>query len=100
MTFRSAPEFSSVVTFVQFLCDEDRSSFTSDELGYLNYRLQTPVSVIRAELESYGLTLAHRPPERRVPGFTTSSSDRWFGPGSCPTFGGAVYDQVIVPNIG
>jgi len=94
ITFRSAPEFRSVEAFAEFCFDDDRSAFTHEDLAALNYRLRTPVAAIRAALEAYGLTLAVRDPARRVRGFTTSSHDRWFGPGSCPTHGGSGFSNL------
>jgi len=93
ITFRSAPEFASVEAFVQLCCDDDRATFTHEDLVALNYRLRTPVSAIRDSLEAYGLTLEGRAVGRRVRGFTTSSNDRWFGPGSCPTHGGSGFSN-------
>lgn len=95
ITFRSAPEFKSIEVFAEFLLADDRTEFTHEELLALNYRTRTIVAAIRSELESIGFTLAHRPSERRVRGFTTSSNDRWFGPGSCPTHGGCGVRQGV-----
>jgi hypothetical protein len=99
-TFRSAPEFATVEAFVQFLLDEDRAEFTHEELTALNYRTRTPVAAVRTELEGYGLVLARRDVERRTRGFTTSSNDRWFGPGSMATHGGAAYDRIMTDKYG
>jgi hypothetical protein len=35
-----------------------------------------------------------RAKERRIRGFTTSSHDRWFGPGASPTHGGSGWEQI------
>lgn len=92
-TFRSWPEYKSVEAFVEFVIDDERSEFDWEDLQYLNYRTRQTVQAIRAELESYGLKMQVREPERQVRGFTTSSNDRWFGPGSCPTHGGSGFDN-------
>jgi hypothetical protein len=52
-------------------------------------------------VRSWGLTLAERVPPKRVRGFTTSSHDRWFGPGSEPTHaGGALFERAMVSKYG
>lgn len=86
------PEYGSVNTFAEFLMDDDRDEFTHEDLGALNQRLRLPVNVIRKELEDIGFKLAVRAPEKKVRGFTTSSNDRWYGPGSLKTHGGAGID--------
>lgn len=93
ISFRSAPEFKSVEVFAQYLLDEDRATYTHEELMALNYRTRTTLAQIRADLDGYGFALAHRASERRVRGFTTSSNDRWFGPGSCATHGGSGFSN-------
>jgi hypothetical protein len=89
-----APEFDSVEAFVEFCMDDERDTFTHEDLGELAYRLQKSRSKVRAELEGYGLKLAEREKERRVRGFTTSSHDRWYGPGASPTHGGTGWEQI------
>ncbi len=86
------PEYSSIETFVQFLLDDERDSYNHEELTALNFRTRMPVNAIRKELEGYGLTLANRPNEKKVRGFSSNSNDRWFGPGSMATHGGAGID--------
>lgn len=70
-TFKSFPEYKSIETFVQLCMDDNRAEYTHDDLLALNYRLKTPIRVIRAELESYGLTLTVRPIPRKTRGFMT-----------------------------
>ena len=60
------PEFASLEAFVAFLRDEERGS----------------------ALQGMGFALVKRGIPRKVRGFTSSSNDRWFGPGSEPTHGG------------
>jgi hypothetical protein len=92
ITFRSAPEYRSIQDFVKYIIEDDRTEYTHEDLQALNYRLRRRVRDIRQELDSWGLTLATREPDRRVRGFTTSSHDRWFGPGSLKTHGGSGFD--------
>ncbi len=57
-----SPEFASVVAFVQFCSDDDRSSFSHEDLQQLNYQTGLRIGDLRAELVSYGLVLAARVP--------------------------------------
>jgi hypothetical protein len=70
-TFKSFPEYKSIETFVQFCMDDERSEYAHDDLTALNYRTNLPIHTIRAELESYGLTLKNRPVPRKTRGFMT-----------------------------
>ncbi len=77
------PEFASVDAFIKYLVDDERGTYTVEELGKLNHRLRITQAEIRDQLESKGFSLERRAvpkPEHR--GFTTSSNDRWWGPGS------------------
>ena len=92
MTFKSFPEFKSVEAFVQFCMDDERTEFTHDDLVALNYRTRTTVCAIRAELETYGLTLKTRAVPRKTRGFKTHDyADRFKDFVS----GGSGGDQVI-----
>ena len=89
------PEYGSVEEFAEFAIDDERTEFDIYDLRCLNYRHQIRVQVIREALEAWGLT--YKPcelRERRVRGFTTSSHDRWYGPGSSPTHGGSGHEQI------
>lgn len=90
----NAPEYESVESFVEFCMEDDRDTFSHEDLGELAFRLRRSRSKLRAELESYGLKLAERAKERHVRGFTTSSHDRWYGPGASPTHGGTGWEQI------
>jgi hypothetical protein len=100
VSYKSAPEFANVTAFVQYLMDEERTTFTHAEVEALNYRTKTLVQKISAELRSYGFELVQRPVEKHIRGFTTSSNDRWFGPGSCKTYGSATYDSMMIEKYG
>lgn len=91
----SEPEYASVEAFVQYCMDDERDSFTHVELRALALNARRSGSKIREELESFGMVLAHREPSRRTRGFTTSSLDRWYGPGACKTHGGSGYEQIL-----
>ena len=88
------PEHESVEAFVEFCMDDEQDTFTHVDLADLAYATQTSRSVVRKELESYGLTLAVRAPEKRTRGFTTSSHDRWYGPGSSKMHGWSGWEQI------
>ena len=94
------PEFVSIEAFVESVLADERAEFSHEDLLQLWRSLQRPIPEIRKELEGYGLQLTTRPAEKRVRGFTSSSHDRWFGPGSCPTSGGAAYGQMMVSKYG
>lgn len=81
-SLQTAAEYASADAFAAYAFDDERETFTADDLAALNYRTRAPVRALRAALEAYGLRLAPRAPARRVRGFTTSSHDRWYGPGS------------------
>lgn len=86
-----APEYESIESFLEFLVDDERNTFTHEDLGELAYGLQMSRSKVRAELESYGLTLAVRPVEKPVRGFTSNSHNRWHGN---PCGGGSGHEQI------
>ena len=94
------PEYSSIESFAQYLIDEDKSTFTHEDLTYLNFFLNITTKQIKKELESYGFKLAERKVVKYIRGFTSSSNDRWFGPGSSPTHGGAAYDKMMIKKYG
>jgi hypothetical protein len=94
ITYKSAPEYKSVESLVQYLMDDDKTEFSHDDLSALNYRLTTPVGEIKKELESYGLKLLNRPTEKKPRGFNSPDNDRWFGPGSEKTHGGSGFSNV------
>lgn len=89
------PEYESVEVFAEFLMEDERTTFDHNDLAELGAVTHRPRRNIRKELESYGFKLARRDVERRVRTISTSSQDRWFGPGSCPTHAGSGWSQII-----
>ena len=87
------PEYASVNNFVEYMFDDEREEYTYEDLAALNFRTRTPVSMLRKELDSYGLRLANRPFEKEVRGVNSNSNDRWHGKGSEPMHGGAGIDS-------
>jgi hypothetical protein len=88
------PEYASIEDFVEYLLDEDRTSYTHVELVALARSLQLSPSKVRVALDDWGLHLCPRHREQTVRGFTTSSHDRWYGPGSSSSHGGSGWEQI------
>ena len=87
-------EYSSVEAFVQFCIDDEKGWFNHEDLLALNFQLHRTVADIKKELLGYGLRMEVRVAPHKVRGFSTSSNDRWFGPGSCKTHGGSGAAQI------
>lgn len=86
----SLPEHVSIPAFIQYLRDDERTTFTAEDLSSLNESLHLTFAKIRAALEAEGFSLVPRKKTpMRVRGFSTSSNDRWYGPGSDKTHGGS-----------
>lgn len=90
----NAPEFESAEAFAEYLFDEDCDEFTAGELVRLSATCRRTTRFLRAELESYGLRLAHREPARRARGVMSNDNDRWYGPGAERMHGGSGYEQI------
>jgi hypothetical protein len=88
-------EFSSIEEFVESKIDNEESEFNFGEMNCLAHRLSKSTTAIRLELSEWGLTLEHREFEHTHRGFTTSSHDRWYGPGACKTHGGGGGSAII-----
>ncbi len=87
-----APELQSIEAFGEFLLADDRTSFTFEEACTVAEALglSLPTPVIRG-LKDYGFTMAERPVEKRVRGFTSNSHDRW---SAYPSHGGSGWQQI------
>jgi hypothetical protein len=88
------PEHASVEDFVEYAMDDESSTFTHVDLGHIAARTRQSRCVVRKRLEGYGLSLELRDNEKRVRGFSTSSHDRWYGPGSSKSHGGSGHEQI------
>jgi hypothetical protein len=86
-----APEYESIETFVQYVMDDERTTFDHNDLGELACGLQRSRCKVRADLEGFGLTLAPRAFEKRVRGFTANNHNRWDGN---PCGGGSGWEQI------
>lgn len=87
------PEYASVEAFVQHCMDDDRTTFRPGDAQKVALRTRATVRAVLDELASFGLQVEVES-NRRVRGFTTSSNDRYFGPGSEPMHGGSGWVQV------
>lgn len=92
MELARTPEYATPDTLAEYLMDDDRMEYTHIDLRALGLRTRQPLAALRSQLESYGLKLATREPPKRTRGFTTSSNDRWYGPGSIKSHGGSGID--------
>jgi len=87
-------DYASVETFVEAWMEDDEASFDWRHLALLAWNLRRSRSVIREELEAYGLKFQGRPNVRRIRTLSSNPHDRWYGPGSSPTHGGSGWEQV------
>jgi hypothetical protein len=85
---------STVEELAEDIIDDGRESFTFTEADGLAELLKVTTAKVIRELRSYGLAYEGRPAEKRVRGFTSSSHDRYFGPGSSPMHGGSGWEQI------
>lgn len=71
------PEFQSVEAFAEALCDEDRETYTCQELQCVWFNTNAPISSLKSELAGYGLTLERRRAPREGRGFHANDNNRW-----------------------
>ena len=83
-----------IETFAAELLDDDRLSFGFAEADALARELRVTTAKVIRDLQDYGFAYEGRRAAPRVRGFTSSSNDRWFGPGSSPTHGGGGGEQI------
>lgn len=87
----TAPELCSVEAFVEHLIDDERATFTRDELVALSAATTTSIRTLLPALQSYGLALERTDPPRRVRGFKANCHNRW---DACPSGGGSGWQQI------
>lgn len=95
MTPQDEPEYASVEALAEFLMDDNRDSFSVEDVIKLAECTQGSNLKIIHELKAYGLKMVARQPVRVVRGFKSNSHDRWSGPGSSPSHGGSGWEQII-----
>ena len=71
------PEFESVEAFAEFLVDEDRDTFTFEELDKLQTQMKR--HGLLKQLLAYGFKYEGRPKERQVRGFTSNNHNLYQG---------------------
>jgi hypothetical protein len=86
----NTPELQSVVAFLEFLREDDRTTFTHDELRELARNEQRSTHKLREQLAVEGYELARRPHEAHTRGFTANDHNRWQ---SFPSHGGSGIDS-------
>lgn len=87
----ATPETSSVLAFVEYLVDDDRTSFTATGLGDLAYSLKRSRHGLRLELETWGLSLETKPMKPEPRGFQAWDHNRYEGN---PMGGGSGWEQI------
>ena len=87
------PEYASIAAFVEWCQSDEQTTYTHEELQFLCFRLRQTTTMVRTQLLAQGLTLTVREVPKKTRGFTTSSNDRWFGPGADKTHGGSGFDN-------
>ena len=80
--------------FVEDLIDDERTSFTFEEAEEIATKTKCNTAYVINRLKSLGVTYEPRGIPKRVRGFSSNSHDRWHGPGSSPTHGGASTDVI------
>lgn len=74
------PEFQSVEAFTDWLSDDDRETYTRQELACLNYHLKMRIQVIKESLEEWGLTLEQRRAPKTGRGYNAWDGNRFSSP--------------------
>ena len=88
-------EFESLGNFLEYLLDEERDWYTTEELVGLAAGTQNNNRTLRVYLETQGLSLRGREPEKAFRTFGDNPHDRWHGKGSCNTHGGGGGDSLV-----
>lgn len=88
---RCEPEHMTVEAFVEFCMDDERTSFSPDDVTALCYSTHCRRQDVRRELEGYGLVYTGRSEERAVRGFRSNPHDRWL---AYPSHGGSGWEQI------
>ena len=88
------PEYKSVEAFVEYCMDDERTSYSTEDLQKLHRGTQRRLQELRKELDSYGLTFEPRTSQKAVRGFSSNPHDRWYGKGADRSFGGSGWEQI------
>ena len=85
---------AAVTSFVDEKLGDEETSFCFPEAEKLAKDVGIHVSTIIRLGQEAGLSYLGRETPKRVRGFTTSSNDRYFGPGSSNSHGGSGWEQI------
>ena len=88
-------ELTSIEAFVEHMIDDGRDVATRAERDALCIALRMSPLAVNKALAAWHIGLELREVPKRVRGFTTSSQDRYFGPGSSKSHGGGGGDSLI-----
>lgn len=72
-----APEFATVETFVQFLLDDERDTFTPGEAQKIAEATRRPMTEIVEELKSYGLKVSIKHKQAEGRGINSNNHDKY-----------------------
>jgi len=84
----------AVASFVDDKLGDDETSFAFPEAEKIAADVGIHVSTIIRLAQNAGLEFLGRATPKQVRGFTTSSNDRYFGPGSSKSHGGSGWEQI------
>lgn len=90
MSKNTLPEFADFASFVEYLIEDDRSSYNHVELTALAENTQTLHQKLVKRLAVEGFELEKRAHEPRARGFKSNDHDRWI---ASPTHGGSGIDS-------
>ena len=91
------PEHASISAFVEHCLEDDRVTFSHEDMTSLYEATKIPPSSIRIQLEGWGLRLELRESVRRVRGFLSNPNDRF---SACPMHGGAQFGNMMTQKYG
>lgn len=94
LRIKRLPEFKSIEAFVSFLIDDERIQYTKLEMQQLAVSVEKPEFWVSSELKAWGLSIEEQRVLKHTRGFSTSSNDRWYGPGSSKMYGGSGAEQI------
>lgn len=78
----------------ELLANEETLTVAFVEVQNLAEELGVNLAVMVGLVKNAGLTVGPREVPKAVRGFTTSSNDRYFGPGACKSHGGSGWEQI------
>lgn len=86
------PEYESFDTFIAFMHEEERTTYTAEELQEMCFVCRLTTKALRAKLSVLGFEVERRRHEKQVRGFTSNPNTRWQ---DCPSHGGSGGDNIM-----